>query len=74
MICVGWISLRRPYPTDELLDLPAVRSVTSLRQSREGATLHLLLAGLLVFALGMKMIIHMCIMKEVFSVICSLLT
>lgn len=70
----GWMFQRQPYPTDKLLDLLAVGSVTSLGQGGEGATLHFLLAGLLVFALEIKNIIHTSIMKVVFSVICSLLT
>lgn len=49
--CFCWTFPRRPYSADELLDLLAVGGVTSLRQGGEGAALHLLLAGLLVFAL-----------------------
>lgn len=49
--CFCWTRRRRPYSADELLDLLAVGGVTGLRQGREGAALHLLLAGLLVFAL-----------------------
>lgn len=55
---------RRPYSADELLDLLAVGGVPGLGQGSEGATLHLLLAGLLVFALEMKMVIQICRMKH----------
>lgn len=68
VICFSWILLRQPYLTDKLLDLPAVGSVTSLRQGREGATLHFLLAGLFVFALEVKTIIHICATKVVCNV------
>lgn len=47
------ISVRR-YPADKLVDPLAVDSVASLSQGSEGAGLHVLLAGLLVFALQAK--------------------
>lgn len=62
-----WKNARRPYPADELVDLLAVGGVTSLWQGGEGARLHVLLAGLFVFALGMAINVHS---KIIFRVIC----
>lgn len=49
-----WLSVRQLYPADKLVDLLAVGGVTSLGQGGERARLHVLLTGLLVFALRMK--------------------
>lgn len=61
----SFIHLRQPYPADKLADLLAVCSVTSLRQSSEQAALHPLLAGCLVFALGMNILNSICIIKVI---------